>query len=209
MEFEEIQKILKDTEYDAGVRLHLGCGRNYMPGWVNVDIGDVKKDFYFDLEKCPEKPSVFGDNTFTHMYCAHTLEHIKNILPLMEELYRIAKDGCVFIITVPHGSNDAAFEDPTHVRHFFEKSFLYFGQSMYGGADYGYKGDWENTDLFYTLKQSTLKEFSSYEQCQAAIHSWRNVVEDFHAVLIARKPARTNLKRFDTPAISILSIKDE
>jgi hypothetical protein len=42
---------------------------------------------------------------------------------LMQELHRIAKPNGKLVIRCPHGASDDAWEDPTHVRAFFARSF--------------------------------------------------------------------------------------
>ena len=78
----------------------------------------------------------FEDNSATHILMSHVLEHIQNPLPMMEELYRVAKPGCLMVIACPYGSSDDAWEDPTHVRPIFASSTLYFSQPAYWKADY-------------------------------------------------------------------------
>jgi SAM-dependent methyltransferase len=66
-----------------------------------------------------------------------------NVCLLMQELHRIAKPNGKLVIRCPHGASDDAWEDPTHVRAFFARSFGYFSQPFYWLADYGYRGDWQ------------------------------------------------------------------
>ena len=47
-------------------------------------------------------------------------------MPLMNELHRILKKNGVLEVWVPYFKDDNAFEDPTHVRYFGTRSFMYF-----------------------------------------------------------------------------------
>jgi len=187
------------------LKLHLGCGKNYMSTWINVDNADVKCDLNFSLEMCQYTPFPYADNSIDVFYCAHTLEHIRNILPLMQELHRIAKPNAYFLAIVPHGSNDAAYEDPTHKRHFFNKSFYYFGQSMYAGADYGYRGDWKVESLYLTIRQEDLTE--RQESLVMRVMHQRNYVQDFAAIMRAVKPIRTNCVKMDVADVYFLKVQ--
>ena len=85
-------------------RLHLGCGRNILPGWVNLDIAATQGvDVIADLNDCANTPLPIEDNTFDEFLAEHLLEHIPNPLPLMQELHRIAKPGAKATFTVPYG----------------------------------------------------------------------------------------------------------
>lgn len=175
------------------MKLNIGCGHDYKDGYVNLDSSrDVKADVYFDLESCSDNNRLpYDDNTFDEIFAAHILEHIHNILPLMEELYRVAKPECVFLIRTPYGASSSAFDDPTHVRFFFPTSLLYFGQPAYWRADYGYRGDWrvEEVGLFIP---SALEERmrNSGVDLAFAVHHMNNVVNEQVAALIAVKPMR-------------------
>jgi ubiquinone/menaquinone biosynthesis C-methylase UbiE len=96
-------------------KLNLGCGNDYRKGWINLDFNkDVKADFYCDINgKLP-----FNDNEFDYIYIDNVLEHIKEILNLFDELYRISKDGAIFEIYVPHYSGIYALKHLTHYHYF-------------------------------------------------------------------------------------------
>jgi SAM-dependent methyltransferase len=69
------------------------------------------------------------------------IEHLHHTLPLMQELHRVPKPGAKAVIRVPHGASDDAWEDPTHLRGYFQSSSGYFSQQFYWRADYHYRGD--------------------------------------------------------------------
>lgn len=164
------------------MRLNVGCGRNILEGWVNLDKdGPVA----FDLEECGNKLMPFEDDSVDEFLLSHVLEHIHNSLPMMQELYRVAKPGAKMMIRGPYGSSDDAYEDPTHVRQIFLNSFAYFAQPTYWRADYGYRGDWqvENIELL-------VSRYFEGPDVMDKVMSLRNVVSEMNAGLIAIKPAR-------------------
>ena len=169
------------------MKLNVGCGRNLLEGWINLDKtgGDIKADLN---ERLP-----FEDNSATHILMSHVLEHIQNPLPMMEELYRIAKPGCLMVVACPYGSSDDAWEDPTHVRPIFASSTLFFSQPAYWKADYGYRGDWRTNEIHFKMRHA----YTDQE-----ILTFRNLVSEIVFQLEAIKPARAQDKSLlDSPRI--------
>lgn len=104
------------------MKLNLGCGMKYLQGYVNIDISEKSKaDLILDLEngKLPYK-----DNSIDEIQAIQFLEHIRNLIPLMNECYRVLAPKGVFHIIVPQG--EGIWADPTHVRGFSELSYRYF-----------------------------------------------------------------------------------
>jgi len=110
-------------------KLNLGCGEFKKDGYINVDYyGVTEPDVRHDLNLFPYP---FDDNRFTLIEADHLLEHLDDPFRVMRELYRIARDGCVIRLRVPHFSRGL-----THAEHRrgFDVSFpLYFDPSFRGG----------------------------------------------------------------------------
>ena len=212
-----------DKTLDFTKRLNIGCGEKPLPGFVNLD----KKagngvDVGYDLEWLkgeiidpqtgwPVKTGAklpFPDDHFDLIVGSHVLEHITNILPLMQDLHRVAKPGAKAVFAVPFGGCDAAFEDPTHVRFFFLKSFLYFSQEMYGAADYGYSGDWVLDRLVLKVDPTMIPQGATQDEAFALIHSSRNVCHEMVAHLRAVKPRRERGCEGSDPSIFLRPIDD-
>lgn len=180
------------------MKLNLGCGRNVLDGWVNLDSSPLAGvDVVFDLDGCHHLPLPFQDDTFEEFHASHVIEHLHYPLPFMQELHRIARAGAKAIFRVPYGSSDDAYEDPTHVRPYFLNSFGYFSKPFYWRADYGYRGDWttEAITLVADRKQHAGK---TVQEIVAEVHSARNVVKEMIVELSAVKPireARAELQR--------------
>lgn len=105
--------------------LNLGCGNDYKVGWVNVDIGNCKKDVEHDLEKYPYP---FQDSEFTTVLMQHCIEHIsrENFPKCVSELHRITAAGGKIHISAPYYLSRNAFTDFTHKNFMTEESFAYF-----------------------------------------------------------------------------------
>lgn len=187
--------------------LHLGCGRTILQGWINLDIAPLPGvDVVADLDACRTNPLPFHENSIDEILCVHTIEHLKNTLDFMQELHRIAKPNVRAIFSVPYGSNDAAFEDPTHVRQYFLNSFEYFGQPCYWRADYGYRGDWQ-TETIELLVEDKFQNKQAEEIFHEIMHL-RNTVIEMTVVLRAIKPIRPPERNFqNAPKIMVVPRK--
>ncbi len=113
--------------------VHLGCGPNHKLGDVGVDIlPGPAVDVVHDLNVVPwPLPSA----TFDRIICIDVIEHLQNVVSVVDEIHRIATPGARVSIQVPTSTSRDFYTDPTHVRGFGYRSFDYFvpGQplSMY------------------------------------------------------------------------------
>jgi SAM-dependent methyltransferase len=178
---------LRSPTTGPDLRLNLGCGRDIRPGWVNVDCVPLPGvDHVVDFDDKPVLP--FPDDSVARSEGSHVIEHLRDPLPFMAELWRVTKPGGTAVFQCPYGSTDDADEDPTHVRRMFPGSWGYFGQPHYWRASYGYGGDWQPVKVTLTvfpgLGDATDAELHSMVRFQ------RNVVAEMTAVLRCVKPAR-------------------
>lgn len=174
--------------------LNLGCGRRPVEGFINIDCMKLEGvDVVADLDDCNNTPLPFDENSVDGFYASHLIEHLKNPLAFMEELYRIAKPNAEAIFNLPYGSSDDAFEDPTHVRQYFLYSFAYFSQPTYWRADYGYRGDWCVKKVSLLVDKDRYQD-KSYEEIMFEVEAYRNVVKEMIVELVAIKPARQPLR---------------
>ncbi|HEX5802184.1 MAG TPA: methyltransferase domain-containing protein [Azospira sp.] len=175
-------------------RLNVGCGRNVLPDWINLDCAARPGvDLVADLELCATTPLPLADDSVDEFLLQHVLEHIRNPLPLMQELHRVARPGALAVVRTPYGSSDDAWEDQTHVRPYFVGSFGYFSQPFYWRADYGYRGDWQVERIVLLIPRGRVQGLSA-EAAMALVHRERNVVAEMHAELRAVKPLRQALR---------------
>lgn len=84
----------------AVARLNLGCGQNYHPDWVNLDMYSSSPlvRAHNLLTGIP-----FGAATFDAVYHSHVLEHFSQSAArrLLEECLRVLKPGGVLRVVVP------------------------------------------------------------------------------------------------------------
>ena len=105
------------------MNIELGCGGNKNPGFKGLDKRPGPGvDIVCDLEEGIPLP----DNSVDLVSASHILEHITNIMGLMDEIYRVCKPNASIAICVPHYKSIGAWQDPTHVRPFTEYTFFYW-----------------------------------------------------------------------------------
>ena len=104
--------------------LHLGAGRRKIRGAVTVDINPcLAPTLVWDLNRVPYP---LPDNSFDAIVCHHVLEHLDNVVAVMEEIHRLGRPGARVFIRTPHFSSWQYYTDPTHRHPFAARSFDYF-----------------------------------------------------------------------------------
>lgn len=186
-------------------RLNVGCGRNILENWLNLDSAALPGvDLVADLEKLRETRIELPDDSVSEFLLSHVIEHVYDSLGLMQELWRVAMPGAVAVIRVPHGGNDDAWEDPTHVRAYFAKSFGFFSQPFYWRADYGYRGDWQPEKIRLVVDRKCFAGLS-FPEAHAKIQIERNAVMEMICEMRAVKPIRDPRRELLTlPEVAIV-----
>jgi len=119
-------------------RLNLGSGKSWHPDFVNLDISafwkpdvvaDFGKDFFggsgvFETERFG--PIRIEKNSFELVAAHDVLEHVSELTTCMKNALDLLAVGGIFDILVPYDLSYGAWQDPTHVRAFNEKSWLYY-----------------------------------------------------------------------------------
>lgn len=110
----------------SGSRAH----RKKAQGRITLDMLDLPDiDVVCNLnEGFPFLP----DNSVDEIYSHNTLEHIDNLLFLMNEIHRVLKPGGKKVLFVPHFSNPYYYSDPTHHHYFGLYTFYYFSDNQSG-----------------------------------------------------------------------------
>lgn len=104
--------------------LDLGCGNKKLPGAIGIDINPLSDaDVIHDLNIVPYP---FDDSFFDVIIADNVIEHLRDVIGVMEELSRIGKDRALIKVYVPYFRSHWAFIDPTHRHYFTVDSFAYF-----------------------------------------------------------------------------------
>jgi SAM-dependent methyltransferase len=67
-----------------------------------------------------------ADRSVDRIYAVHVLEHVIDVVPLMNELHRVLADDGVLHVLSPHWKAIAAVADPTHVKYLDVQTFKWF-----------------------------------------------------------------------------------
>lgn len=102
-------------------RLHIGCGRDVLPDWVNMDVEPIRGAVRADILHIPA-----GDGTFDYVLAPHVLEHVHDVKGAIRELARVLKRGGTLEIRAPDYRHENAYADLEHVHFFTPRSMEYF-----------------------------------------------------------------------------------
>lgn len=101
------------------ILLNLGCGKNRLPGHVNVDLYGTP-DMVWDLEVFPYP---WADNSVDGIEMWHVLEHLGDWWTAFTECARVLKPGGYLNIRVPDESSPTALTYRDHKHVFSLRSF--------------------------------------------------------------------------------------
>ena len=117
--------------------INLGSGKDYKPGWLNLDILDrTEPDLVLDLGRPQAWPlaahSGLGGavsleaGSVKLIYANNVLEHVPDLPQLMGNCLALLETGGLFEIEVPYEKSPTAWQDPTHLRALNENSWIYY-----------------------------------------------------------------------------------
>jgi hypothetical protein len=191
-------------------KLDLGAGQNPRAGFESVDLLAPSAQHRVDLFKFPWP---WEDSSVEELHASHFVEHIPDrdveerdlsrdnpmirdrfvgqdmAFAFFDECWRILRPGGVLTVIVPALSGDRAFQDPTHRRFIPAVWFAYFSAEWRAAqrldhyrvrCDFGVNVQHTCDPLMNTL--------SPEAQARRFTES-RNTIYDFHATMIAKKPA--------------------
>lgn len=84
----------------ATMRLHLGCGKRYIPGFVHIDVVDYP---HIDHVATIDNLSFIQTDSVDLIYNCHVLEHFKrrDVDRVLKEWWRVLKPGGTLRVSVP------------------------------------------------------------------------------------------------------------
>jgi SAM-dependent methyltransferase len=84
----------------AGLRIHLGCGKRFIPGFVHVDLDDFP---HIDHRAPIDRLAMFDDASADLIYCCHALEYMdcEEGAAALREWYRVLRPEGILRLAVP------------------------------------------------------------------------------------------------------------
>ncbi len=130
------------------MKLHIGCGKRNLAGYMHYDIRKI--DEHIDFVGQAEDLSQFGDESAEEIYACHLLEHFGRWKSdaVLKEWNRVLKKGGILRIAVP--DFEAVVKEYTASHNLKNLMGL-----LYGGQDYEYNYHFEAFDFDY-LKSKLL-----------------------------------------------------
>ena len=80
------------------LKLHIGCGKGHLPGWINIDVYPAPLALNV-LRGLP-----FANGSASHVFVSHLLEHLyfpRDVKAFLAELLRVLAPGGITRIVVP------------------------------------------------------------------------------------------------------------
>lgn len=143
------------------MKLHIGCGKKYLPGYKHLDVIPYE---HVDFECDARRLDMFADETVAEIYACHIVEHVERgeVAGVLREWWRVLKSGGVIRIAVPD------FEAVTRA-YMAGESLMSFQGLIYGGQTYDYNFHHVAFDL--TLLRELLEDAGFTE---IARYDWRD-----------------------------------
>jgi len=152
----------------AITKLNLGCGQEYMPGYVNIDLNKkVKADRYLDVTK--KLP--FAANSVEEIRAHHLIEDFDNLENVLKEWHRVLKPGGVLRVWVPYAFSNHAFVNPGHKHYFVWNTLIYFTDQA--RPNYFY-------DFHFKLKKREFQMLGRYKRVLSPLAKLATAVPEFY-----------------------------
>lgn len=141
------------------IRVDIGCGSNKqtVPGrYIGVD----KREYPgVDVVKNVERGMPFADRSVDYVYASHFLEHVDDLIFVMDEIWRVLKKKGIFYIVSPLWTTKYAYAHPDHKRLIHPKLWNWWEPEREGDREhYGAKAQFaivkneeKGNGLFTTL----------------------------------------------------------
>ncbi len=102
-----------------GRKINLGSGANILKDYINIDIFGYGQEIIRDVER----GLPFDDVSIEEVKTIHFLEHIEDLVFVMNEIYRVLIPEGKLVAIVP--KYPISIMDPTH-KKFFNKESVYW-----------------------------------------------------------------------------------
>ncbi len=169
---------------DKPVKLNIGAGKTYLPGFVNIDISDVA-DISMDIGTTALP---FDNDSVDVVFSHHTLEHVENYLFALSEIHRVLKHGSYLFVGLPYLTlTKYNLVNPYHLHHFNEFSFDFFDPRKLKGSAV------EENQIYFQKGFHRFHYLGKFKKLPSFMQNWCrnhlfNVVKKIDFAVMAIKP---------------------
>lgn len=147
-------------------QLHIGCGKSYLSGFINVDTAVHGK---LDLI-CDARHLAFSDESFDLVYACHVLEHFpfRSLPEVLREWRRVIQPGGYLRLSVPD------FNQLVNIYQQTKNIEVILGPLMGTGPQRShlYGGNENTTDFHFACFDQSLLENYLKDAGFVAVHTW-------------------------------------
>ncbi|MEO8385305.1 MAG: hypothetical protein ABI583_08690 [Betaproteobacteria bacterium] len=137
IESNPVQSRAAKRDVDPPPRINIGSGRTWKHDFINIDVDPSRgADLIFDLSQRFPHEEYFQTWRFgrarlsqgcaDYILAEHVFEHVHNLVQCMTTCIDWLRVGGTLEIEVPYDLSYGAWQDPTHVRAFNERSWQYY-----------------------------------------------------------------------------------
>ena len=120
------------------IRLDIGCGPNKESGFIGIDRFVLPGvDIVADLNR----GIPIATSSAELVYASHSLEHLDDLISVMQEVYRVCRHGAQICIVAPYNEQKLNFANPHHKVRFNEHTPRFWTNHDYtpmDAADYAH-----------------------------------------------------------------------
>jgi hypothetical protein len=175
-------------------RINLGSGKAYDSERLNIDIDPKwQPDILGDLANAAGLTQIFFSprhgltrleaGQFDEITAMDVLEHVPDLVTFMTHCLELLRVGGAMRVGVPYDLSYGAWQDPTHVRAFNERSWLYY-------TDWHWYTGWTHARFDLAQLNMTLSPVGESLKARGVsdeeIFRTPRAVDDMQAVLIKR-----------------------
>ena len=171
----------------GGIKLNLGSGNRRIEGFVGIDsmVGGKGTDIVHDLDITPWP---IKSNSVSKAVMIHSLEHFKDPIKIMNELYRVIMPEGLVYVEGPYWTSVGCWQDPTHTHAISNEFFCYFNREWrlrQNMPQYPATCDFNMEKVALTFSEDF--KGKTNEELEFALKHYLNVVENFVVILRATK----------------------
>lgn len=114
------------------IRIDCGAGTVALPGFIGVDRFALPGvDVVLDLNG----PLPLRSDSADLVFACHSLEHVRDLMATLREIYRICRDGAQVCIIAPYGMTSLNLANPYHLQFFNEHTPRFWTSSPFSLID--------------------------------------------------------------------------